>query len=174
VGRLAAGLTGAVCGDTTLVAAMSMATMLVAVMGAERGETTAIGVSGRIPWYCDVNPAPPMRPEGASEPAIGVFSVADEFNFDNPLGLEDRIHNTVIPLHSDAVTTHCTLEFFAPLRKGIKREILHYTESPLSNVLRKPGYVLFDRTAIRNLPFGLVGDRRVTLGHTRICGTAFL
>jgi len=93
-----------------------------------------------------------VHPEGASEPAAGVSSVADEFNLDYPLGLEDRIHNTVIPLNSDAVATRCTLEFFAPLRKGIKLETGQYMESPLSNVLRKPGYVVFDRAAIPNLP----------------------
>jgi hypothetical protein len=41
-------------------------------------------------------------------------------------------------------------------------------------VLGKPRHVLFDRAPIRNLPFALTGDRRVTLAHSRICGTAFL
>ena len=59
-----------------------------------------------------------MHPEGASEPAVGVSSVADEFNLDYPLGLEDRIHNTVIPLNSDAVATRCTLEFLHPCGKA--------------------------------------------------------
>jgi hypothetical protein len=99
----------------------------------------------------------------ASEPAVSVFSVADEFDLDYPLGLEDRIDNTVIPLNSDAVTTPSTLEFLALLWKGIKREIVDYTESPPSNVLWKPGDVVFDRAAIPNLP-----------RHSRICGTAFL
>jgi hypothetical protein len=51
VGRLAAGLTGAVYGDTMLVAAVVMVTMLMVVMGTEN-----VVVPASAPWRPTATP----------------------------------------------------------------------------------------------------------------------
>ena len=91
-----------------------------------------------------------------SEPAVSVFAVADEFNFDQTLAFEDRIDEPVVLCNPNAVAEtdsgSLPLQLFAASRKGIGAKTGDFLKNPRADAFREPGYVFFDRAAVFNVP----------------------
>lgn len=88
------------------------------------------------------------------EPAVDVFSMADEFDFDQPLVFQHRVNKAVVACNSNAVANAwlLSLQLLAAWRKGVSAKMGNFLKNLFSDLWRKPGNVLLDGTAVFDVP----------------------